>query len=605
MKENEIDFEKYLTKAEIERIETEKERERKRIEALNADDMHLRALKMMMNNTLEDKKDNLEDEKDNQDWMNKPREEMNEEERAKYDEFSKKQELIIEETERMRKILTQELKKIKSENKEIISEFDTELRIFCMKRHEYKYRILEQEFFATKLKQTIHSEAQMEITIEQLCNDISKLNNESGNLCNMKDTLSDAIEWQTHVKTEIDGENQKLETKLMKQIMQSIYAFKDELKKKARNDNMNLLSLLEKLDFGSLNILDPYYKFSIEKLFDLIEYEPELYKKDIIELLQRKLDPDEVHQEYQRFCRLLSHKQKCKEFATLIQSLNESSVYLSNQLEVNQSKLNGLKQSQFELAEMLEKSEKSCYLMLRLKSETIELRTNKIIPIAEDIILIDRNEVIKLNQDIINLGSNKLALLKKSLEEKQKVENDLAELTIIEKEIKEAMVETAVLTRLKVGKKLQNALSKKDDKIMEVEEKNVKKQIEKLISVTETNLKTLKKKEMGMAKEIITLTQENENLLTKGVQLQESVNQRQEIFSMIYQQNPATGVNEENETNNQKTGDYKKDDAAYKRTMEIAKNRKMFDLAKKLAHEIETLMVELKRLKERTYPNIG
>ena len=38
--------------------------------------------------------------------------------------------------------------------------------------------------------------------------------------------------------------------------------------------------------------------------------------------------------------------------------------------------------------------------------------------------------------------------------------------------------------------------------------------------------------------------------------------------------------------------------------MKIAKNRRYYDVAKKLAHEIETLMVELKILKEKTYPNL-
>lgn len=38
--------------------------------------------------------------------------------------------------------------------------------------------------------------------------------------------------------------------------------------------------------------------------------------------------------------------------------------------------------------------------------------------------------------------------------------------------------------------------------------------------------------------------------------------------------------------------------------MQLAHNRKLFDVAKKLAHEIEKMMTELKTLKERTYPNI-
>lgn len=570
------------------------------MEALNADDTNLRALKTMMNNTLEEKKDRGADELETQEWMSKPREEMNEEERNKYDDYLKKQEILKEETERMKKILTQELKKLKTENKELINEFDGALRILSMKRHEYKYRVLEQEFFATKLKQILHTECQMVTGIEQLNVDISNLRTKIEKVELVKEELTELIDWQMKSKTDIDAENSKLETKLMRQVMQGVHVYKDELKKKAQNDSVKVMSILDKLDMGSLGLLNPYYASYIELLFDQAEYEPLLYEEEVNELLKRKLEGDEVAQEYQRFCRLLAHKRRIKEIATFIQTLNETSMYLSNQLEAKYSKLAESSKNVRELSEMLGASEKNSYLMLRLRSEAIEIRTNKIIPIAEDIILIDRSEVSKLNSEIINLGSNKLTLLKKSLEEKQKVESDLAELKILEQEIKEAMIETAVLTRLKVGKKLQNALSKKDDKIMEVEEKNVKKQIDKLISVTEASLDMLRKKEITMAKEIVALTQENENLLTKGVQLQESVSQRQEIFSMIYQQNPGIGGNEDTDNTNQKTQDFKKDEGAYKRTMEVAKNRRLFDLAKKLAHEIETLMVELKKLKERT-----
>lgn len=36
--------------------------------------------------------------------------------------------------------------------------------------------------------------------------------------------------------------------------------------------------------------------------------------------------------------------------------------------------------------------------------------------------------------------------------------------------------------------------------------------------------------------------------------------------------------------------------------MTIVKNRRLFDVAKLLAHEIEDLMEELKTLKEKSYP---
>lgn len=73
---------------------------------------------------------------------------------------------------------------------------------------------------------------------------------------------------------------------------------------------------------------------------------------------------------------------------------------------------------------------------------------------------------------------------------------------------------------------------------------------------------------------------------------------------MIFNKNPDEIFNDEN-LENKKRGDYKKDEVAYQKARKLAKNRKLFDIAKKLAHEIESMMIELKTLKDRTYPNLG
>lgn len=46
------------------------------------------------------------------------------------------------------------------------------------------------------------------------------------------------------------------------------------------------------------------------------------------------------------------------------------------------------------------------------------------------------------------------------------------------------------------------------------------------------------------------------------------------------------------------------DDKAHSKTMELIKNKKLYETAKKLADEIEGFMRELKILQNRSYPNI-
>lgn len=90
--------------------------------------------------------------------------------------------------------------------------------------------------------------------------------------------------------------------------------------------------------------------------------------------------------------------------------------------------------------------------MLRLKSKQIELSSTKMIPLLDNIILIDTEQIEMLNKEINRLSKNKISILRKSLEEKQRIEAELIEMDILQKEIEESLTESLVLTRLKVSK---------------------------------------------------------------------------------------------------------------------------------------------------------
>ena len=73
---------------------------------------------------------------------------------------------------------------------------------------------------------------------------------------------------------------------------------------------------------------------------------------------------------------------------------------------------------------------------------------------------------------------------------------------------------------------------------------------------------------------------------------------------MIFNKNPED-IFQEDYKDKKKRGEYKKDEVGFQKAKDLAKNRKLFDVAKKLAHEIEDLMLQLKTIKDRTYPNLG
>lgn len=89
---SDITIEKYISKEEKRKMEEERKTEEERIRKLNSDDAGQRALKQMMNATLEEKKENpLTEQLQREEWMDKPRDQMNEEERVKFDDFLAKE----------------------------------------------------------------------------------------------------------------------------------------------------------------------------------------------------------------------------------------------------------------------------------------------------------------------------------------------------------------------------------------------------------------------------------------------------------------------------------------------------------------------------------
>lgn len=120
------------------------------------DDAGLRAIKDMMNGTLEEKKETPLDEKlELEEWMTKPLDEMTEEERSRLKEFEVKRQRLEEEKEKIRKNLESDLKKLRQEIIEICFRFDDHVLTLFRRKLEYDYRIYEQELYMIRLSLSI------------------------------------------------------------------------------------------------------------------------------------------------------------------------------------------------------------------------------------------------------------------------------------------------------------------------------------------------------------------------------------------------------------------------------------------------------------------
>lgn len=98
-----------------------------------------------MNGTLEVKKENiLAESLTREDWMNKPLEEMTDDEKIRLREYEIKEQKQNEEKEKIRKNLENELKKLRGEIQEICTKFDEKLGLFLKRKLEFDQRVSEQ-----------------------------------------------------------------------------------------------------------------------------------------------------------------------------------------------------------------------------------------------------------------------------------------------------------------------------------------------------------------------------------------------------------------------------------------------------------------------------
>jgi hypothetical protein len=156
VKEEDVKVEKYLTKEERAKLEEERRKQEERERAMQGDNVGQRGLKTMMGGTeLNLKKDSnlAQVELVREDWMNKPPEQMTEEEKFKMKEFLQKEK---EFKDKQRKAWEQDLKKIKSEIVEIQLRFEERISTLFKKKLFFDVRIMEQELAMIRLTIMLH-----------------------------------------------------------------------------------------------------------------------------------------------------------------------------------------------------------------------------------------------------------------------------------------------------------------------------------------------------------------------------------------------------------------------------------------------------------------
>jgi len=175
--ENEIKVEKYLTAEEKARLAEEERKRLEREAKLKGDTVGQRGLKIMMGGelTFKKEKNQLEMELVREDWMNKPDEEMTEDERARFKEFLQKEK---EFKEKQKKAWEFQLKNIRQEIIDIEWKFEEKFLQLSKMRLFYEHRVYEQELYIIRLIIMMHEGRETRASQHKYADELDQLRKE-------------------------------------------------------------------------------------------------------------------------------------------------------------------------------------------------------------------------------------------------------------------------------------------------------------------------------------------------------------------------------------------------------------------------------------------
>lgn len=534
----EIPFTKYLTKREKKELEEKRIKEEARLKALSKDDAGIRALKQMMNNTLEEKQESiLKDELVEEEWMKLPVENLTDEQKAKLEDFKVKKAKYDEEAKKLKQKLKQDLDKHQEKIAEICASFDHKLTVLFNKRLEYQYRIYEQENYIIKLIQSVQAEKNYSIAAED---DLKRQKYQEDDMV-VNSTFTTALEKSysllgheiKRIEAQIEqdcGKNSKDDIqsifdkfkKIMDRETESLKEYKEENYRRFQERNSHYIRRVNESD------LLFEVEYSAQKLLGL--YDPEEFRQDITEIERGRRGGDRSVL-FERFKKVIETERLRRKLNQELQLLNTKINAARSKQHTMDLALQEIKASRIFHMQKEDEEQINIFVQFRFLKRIVEIPNTNFMGL-EDAILIDVSHIHKLNKEIKALGDAKVHDLQDHLngENNVKLIRHAVEEYILM--IEDLIYESMAITRLKVTRQLQAALG--EEKEMEREEKNLEEQIKTLKLTREKRISDMETKKKEMRKEIEAITLQNEKINNDGVKLKETVEERKKVCQMMY-----------------------------------------------------------------------
>jgi WD40 repeat protein len=596
---SEVPVEKHLT-AEERAIEEEKRREEEeRQKAMEGDNVGQRGIKQMLGGTLELKKNKgiMEETLEKEEWMDKPIEDMSEEEKLKLKEFQQREKELQEEKDKKRKAWDQELKKLRIEIDEICFKFEDELKKLHKKRLYYDMRVYEQELYVIRLTLMLHENKEIKEESKIIQEKKEKLDvelEEAKNTITRFTEMYEDFDAKYRENTAIIDQDKALKQKFP-QANRAILNFVKNGGKSANRaqgfGSNQERSAKEQELINQQNKLDPYSIVDINAIKKRITEENAKehysYERDNIQnlspeefdlLIEERMHRIEMNQQRDDMEQEINHIKSHKEFCEF------------NASELEEA-FDEIKTSHSEIVNRMEKLKYNFESVIYFLQGQVEVPQAPVATDYKDAILVKTKVIEKENSEVIDRGDKNLNKLEQITQFKKKLYHETWKNDKLKLEIKD-LIERAIDVQLyKVTKETQEIIKGNHRTKDEDEKKRLEDQVNSLQENAKARIEVITKKRKKLKKEINEKRKENNELETRARDLQRNVDQRKQIMEL---RSKGAGTQ----------GDDSLQDPA-KKFKEIATIRKYKEVVDQQKEEIEFLEDELERFRSRTFPSFA
>ncbi|KAJ3299843.1 Cilia- and flagella-associated protein 43 [Borealophlyctis nickersoniae] len=581
VQDSEVKVERFITPEEQKRLEEKARQEEERLRLQAEDNYRERAIMNMMGGKVDDRSE-TEDKEElvRPDWMNKPKEEMSEEERKQVQEFEKKLAVQKEEQEKYRKALETELRKLQGFINEVCDAYDARMREFFNYRLLTDRLVYQTELKIIKLGQATlfgeddeAKEAAIQDRLEELRSEKMTCMAEIPDI--KKDLERCREEYELAVKRD-----KEIERQFRKEFHSFDFYFDALLKLFKRRESpmeadASRGSQQETLNpFQNLDRSHPIASTSEDAAqpLDYATDAPEGLGTDLwsklVDLRDRKISAEQdVRSTMVRF----------NETQSLVQGVLDESERIRIETERITADLNAFMDYKFLGTYDLEN-------LFELKQGQVEVPQAPVVTDYSDAVLIHRGVVEKLNETIVALGGAKVDALKEMKDYRKGIHALEWENKMLDFQAEDLVIRTRDIQLLRVTKQMQEFIRSGDEHKQSHEIAALEKRAE---YSQRTHYHKLEEKQRIIGKvehKLKEKVRENRRLDSKLRELELAVGERKGIHDVQAKRHPKGTVS---------------DGSALR---EIYARRKLVDLAKSQAQDIAILREEVERLRLRTYP---